>query len=162
GHSAPSRLARLGRPLKESAWTGSGDWFGERAKPALNGADAVAAASTRRTLLSVLESLLRLLHPLVPFVTEELWRHVAPRLGIDGGTISLQRYPQAADSAGGDFAQAEADIEWLKQMVTVLRRIRSELGVSPSKQVPLLVQAGNAADRARLQRFDAQLRFLNR
>lgn len=110
----------------------------------------------------MLESLLRLLHPLIPFVTEELWRQVAPRLGIDGDTISLQRYPQAEDFAGDAFAQAEADIEWLKQMVTALRRIRSELGVPPSKQVPLLVQVGTAEDTARLARFDAQLRFLNR
>src|SRR5690606_37378443 len=112
-------------------------------------------------LLVVLEALLRLLHPLIPFVTEELWRHVAPRLGIEGDTISLQSYPRAAEFQG-DFASAEADVEWLKQMVTGLRRIRSELGVSPSRQVPLLVQAGTGGDAARLQRFDAQLRFLNR
>ena len=161
-HFAAYRFDLLAQSLYEFAWNEFCDWFVELAKPALNGDDKAAADSTRRTLLSVLESLLRLLHPLVPFVTEELWRHVAPRLGIDGGTISLQRYPQAADFAGGDFAQAEADIEWLKQMVTALRRIRSELGVSPSKQVPLLVQAGNTADRAHLQRFDAQLKFLNR
>ena len=61
-----------------------------------------------------------------------------------------------------DFTAAEADVEWLRQMVTALRRIRSELGVSPSKQVPLLVQGGSDEERARLRRFDSQLRFLNR
>ena len=160
-HFAAYRFDLLAQALYEFAWNEFCDWFVELAKPALNGSDAAAAESTRRTLLAVLEALLRLLHPLIPFVTEELWRQVAPRLGIEGDTISLQRYPQAGDFAG-DFARAEADVEWLKQMVTALRRIRSELGVSPSRQVPLLVQAGSADDRARLQRFDAQLRFLNR
>ncbi|HRO27703.1 MAG TPA: valine--tRNA ligase [Luteimonas sp.] len=160
-HFAAYRFDLLAQSLYEFAWNEFCDWFVELAKPALNGDDAEAADSTRHTLLSVLEALLRLLHPLIPFVTEELWRHVAPRMGVDGDTISLQRYPQAGDFAGG-FAQAEADVEWLRQMVTALRRIRSELGVSPSRQVPLLVQAGSADDRTRLQRFAAQLRFLNR
>src|SRR5690606_33475122 len=160
-HFAAYRFDLLAQALYEFAWNEFCDWFVELAKPALNGDDPAAADSTRHTLLTVLEALLRLLHPLIPFVTEELWRQVAPRLGIEGDTISLQRYPQAADFAG-DFAQAEADVEWLRQMVTALRRIRSELGVSPNRQVPLLVQAGSADDRARLARFDSQLRFLNR
>ena len=160
-HFATYRFDLLAQALYEFAWNEFCDWFVELAKPALNGDDAVAAASTRRTLLAVLEALLRLLHPLVPFVTEELWRHVAPRLGIEGATISLQRYPEPGDFAG-DHARAEADVEWLKAMVTALRRIRSELGVSPNRQVALLVQDGGADDHARLQRFAAQLRFLAR
>ena len=160
-HFAAYRFDLLAQTLYEFAWNEYCDWFVELAKPALQGSDAAAADSTRRTLLVVLEALLRLLHPLIPFVTEELWRQVAPRLGIAGDTISLQRYPQAADFAG-DHARAESDIEWLKQMVTAVRRIRSELGVSPSRQIPLLVRPGNDADSARLQRFDAPLRFLNR
>ena len=161
-HFASYRFDLLAQALYEFAWNEYCDWFVELAKPALQGGDAAAAGSTRRTLLTVLEALLRLLHPLVPFVTEELWRQVAPRLGIAGDTISLQSYPQAGDFTGEGFDRAEADIEWLKQMVTALRRIRSELGVSPGRQVPLLVQAGSDDDRARLQRFDAQLKFLNR
>ncbi|WP_202844537.1 valine--tRNA ligase [Luteimonas saliphila] len=169
-HFATYRFDLLAQSLYEFAWNEYCDWFVELAKPALSnaegpalqGGDAAAADSTRRTLLHVLEALLRLLHPLIPFVTEELWRQVAPRLGIEGGTISLQRYPRSSDLAGHDFAQAEADVEWLRQMVTALRRIRSELGVSPSKQVSLLVQGGQRDDHARLQRFDSQLRFLNR
>src|SRR5690606_1538036 len=105
GHFASYRFDLLAQGLYEFAWNEYCDWFVELAKPALQGDDAAAAASTRRTLLVVLEALLRLLHPLVPFVTEELWRQVAPRLGIAGGTISLQPYPQAADF-GGDFARA--------------------------------------------------------
>lgn len=161
-HFAAYRFDLLAQALYEFAWNEYCDWFVELTKPALQGDDRAAADSTRRTLLSVLEAVLRLLHPLIPFVTEELWQQVAPRLRIEGDTISLQRYPQAADFGGADFERAEADIEWLKQMVTALRRVRSELGVSPGKQVPLLVQAGSDTTRSRLQRFDSQLRFLNR
>ena len=161
-HFASYRFDLLAQTLYEFTWDEFCDWFLELAKPALNGTDTAAADSTRRTLLRVLEALLRLLHPLIPFVTEELWRHVAPRLGVQADTISLQRYPQAGDFDSGAYASAEADVEWLKQMVSALRRIRSELGVSPSRQVPLLVQGGSADDSARLQRFDSQLRFLLR
>ncbi|KGQ20832.1 Valyl-tRNA synthetase [Lysobacter dokdonensis DS-58] len=160
-HFASYRFDLLAQALYEFAWNEFCDWFVELAKPALTGDDAQAADSTRRTLLHVLETLLRLLHPLVPFVTEALWRSVAPRLSIDAPTISLQPYPQAGDNAG-DFAAAETDVEWLKAMVSALRRIRSELGVSPTRQISLLVQGGGEAECKRLGRFDSQLRFLNR
>ena len=109
----------------------------------------------------MLEATLRLLHPLIPFVTEEIWQHIAPKLGIDAPSISLQAYPQATDFAD-DHAAAEADIEWLKSVVSALRRIRSELNIPPAKQVALLLQGGNANDRRRMTRFDAQLKFLVR
>ncbi|AOH35302.1 valine--tRNA ligase [Luteimonas sp. JM171] len=161
-HFASYRFDLLAQALYEFTWDEFCDWFLELAKPALQGEDAAAAASTRRTLLRVLEALLRLLHPLIPFVTEELWRHVAPRLGIEAPTISLQSYPQACDFDAAGFATAEADVDWLRQMVSALRRIRSELGVSPSRKVPLLVQDGSEADAARMRRFDSQLKFLLR
>jgi valyl-tRNA synthetase len=160
-HFAAYRFDLLAQALYEFAWNAFCDWFVELAKPALNGDDADAAASTRHTLLYVLERLLCLLHPLVPFVSEELWRQVAPRLGLAEATIMLRPYPQAADIAG-DFAGAEADVEWLQAMVSTLRRIRSELNVPPSKQVALLLQGGEAADAERARRFASQLTFLNR
>src|SRR5690606_8690965 len=159
---AAYRFDLLAQALYEFAWNEFCDWFVELAKPALGGDDAAAAASTRHTLLYVLEALLRLLHPLIPFVTEELWRQVAPRLGIAAATVSLRPYPAEADFAGHDYAAAEADIEWLKAMVSGLRRVRSELGVSPGKPVRLLLADGVDADRARVARFDSQLRFLLR
>jgi len=159
---AEYRFDLLSQALYEFAWNEFCDWFVELAKPALNGDDAAAADSTRHTLLHVLETLLRLLHPLTPFVTEELWQQVAPRLSIDTATVSLQRYPENADFAGQDYRAAEADVEWLKAMVSALRRVRSELNVPPSKQVALLLQGGQASDRPRLQRFASQLRFLLR
>ncbi|UDB88915.1 valine--tRNA ligase [Xanthomonas citri pv. mangiferaeindicae] len=159
-HYANYRFDLLAQSLYEFAWNAFCDWFVELAKPALNHQDADAAASTRHTLLFVLESLLRLLHPLTPFVTEELWQQVAPRLGITTATISLQSFPQPGDVDTGSYATAEADVEWLKSMVSTLRRVRSELNVPPSKQVRLLLQAGTADDRPRVARFASQLSFL--
>ncbi|MDC8636627.1 valine--tRNA ligase [Xanthomonas hortorum] len=176
-HYANYRFDLLTQSLYEFAWNAFCDWFVELAKPALNGAvqDSTLAAagstpeaiehaedatSTRHTLLYVLEALLRLLHPLTPFVTEELWQQVAPRLGITAATISLQAFPQAGDIDTHGYASAEADVEWLKSMVSALRRVRSELNVPPSKQVRLLLQAGTQDDRTRVARFASQLSFL--
>ena len=160
-HFADYRFDLLAQCLYEFAWNQFCDWFVELAKPALNGDDPAAADSTRHTLLHVLDALLRLLHPLVPFVTEELWQSVAAKLG-KSGSIMLQPYPQPGDIDVGAYAQADADIEWLKAMVSAVRRIRSELGVSPAKQVSLLLRGGGAVECARLGRLDAQLRFLCR
>jgi valyl-tRNA synthetase len=161
-HYADYRFDLLAQALYEFAWNDFCDWFVELSKPAMNGSDVHAAASTRHTLLHVLERLLCLLHPLVPFVTEELWRQVAPRLGIAGDTIMRRAYPQAGDMDVSGFADASADVEWLKSMVTALRRIRSELNVPPSKHIVLLLDAGSDADHARVSRFSASLEFLAR
>ena len=158
-HYANYRFDLLAQCLYEFAWNEFCDWFLELTKPALNGDNADDAASTRHTLLYVLEALLRLLHPLIPFVTEQLWRQVAPRLGLVEETLSLRPYPTAEEFAG-DFARAEADVEWLKGMVNALRRVRSELNVPPAKQVTLLLQGGTADDRTRVARFTASLSFL--
>jgi valyl-tRNA synthetase len=160
-HFASYRFDLLAQSLYEFAWNSFCDWFVELAKPALNGDDAEAADSTRHTLLFVLERLLALLHPLIPFVTEELWQSVAPRLGIAGDTIMLQPYPLASELPAAD-AVAESGIEWLKAMVTAVRRVRSELNVPPAKQVTLLLADGDADDRERIVRFGSQLRFLNK
>ena len=161
-HLANYRFDLLAQTLHEFAWNDLCDWFLELAKPALSGDDAAAAQSTRHTLLFVVESVLRLLHPIIPFVTEALWQAVAPRLSVTGDTIMTQPYPQAAEIDAARYAQAGHDIEWLKHMVVAIRRIRSELGVPPSKHVTLLARDGSAETVARLQRFDSQLRFLTR
>ena len=160
-HFADYRFDLLAQALYEFAWNDFCDWFVELAKPALNGEDAAASNSTRHTLLHVLERLLCLLHPLIPFVTEELWQAVAPKLGIVGETIMLQPYPQA-EALAADSARAQADVEWLKAMVSALRRVRSELNVPPAKLVTLLLADGDAGDRNRVARFESQLRFLNK
>jgi valyl-tRNA synthetase len=158
-HFADYRFDLASQALYEFAWNDYCDWFLEFAKPALQGEDKAATDSTRHTLLYVLETLLRLLHPLIPFVTEEIWHNIKTPLGIVGDSISTQPYPEVTDVTG-DFAQSETDIEWLKAVATQLRSIRSQMNIPPSKQVPLLLQAGNAEDKDRMTRFESALKFL--
>ncbi len=154
------RFDLVAQALYEFTWNDFCDWFLELSKPALTAGDAVAAASTRRTLLTVLEALLRALHPIIPFVTEEIWQNVAPRLGIDGPTIMLRPYPEESDFEGD--AAAEAEIEWVKSVLTGVRRIRSEMNIAPGKTIPLLFADGSDSDRARATKFAAQIAFLGR
>ena len=164
-HFTAYRFDLLTQCLYEFAWNAYCDWFVELAKPALQGEDRAAADSTRHTLLYVLERLLSLLHPLIPFVTDELWQQIAPKLGIAETTVMLRPYPRAGEAhaeGAGDFAQAEGDVEWLKAMVSALRKVRSELNVKPSDQVSLLLAKGDGSDRERAARFDASLKFLTK
>jgi valyl-tRNA synthetase len=154
------RFDLVAQALYEFTWNTYCDWFLELAKPALQGEDAAAADSTRHTLLHVLEALLRALHPIIPFITESIWQEVAPRLGRGGESIALARYPQASDFQVD--ATADAEIEWLKAAVGGLRRVRSEMNIAPAKAVPVRLAAGGDADRARVAKFDASLRFLVR
>jgi valyl-tRNA synthetase len=178
-HFAAYRFDLLAQALYEFTWNEFCDWFLELAKPALSAAPGAAveavpgsiegpapdsgnaaAASTRRTLLHVLETLLRALHPIIPFITEEIWHEVAPKLGIDGDTVSQRPYPRAAEVPTDPAAEAE--IEWLKAVLTQVRRIRSEMNISPGKTIPLLFGGGNDADRARTTKFAEQIEFLAR
>ena len=108
----------------------------------------------------MLETLLRALHPMIPFVTEEIWQNVRPVLGIDGETIMLRPYPEAQDVTAD--AAATAEIEWVKGVLTGVRRIRAEMNIAPGKVIPLLFADGDAADRARASKFAAQIAFLGR
>ncbi|MDC8013629.1 valine--tRNA ligase [Tahibacter soli] len=155
---AAYRFDLVSQALYEFTWNEFCDWFLELAKPALSGDDAQAAASTRLTLLTVLETLLRALHPLIPFITEEVWQNVKGRLGIAAPTVSLQAYPRAADIAVD--AAAEDEIEWLKTVVSQLRRIRSEMNLQPKLTIPLVYAGGSASDKARATKFAAAIGFL--
>jgi valyl-tRNA synthetase len=101
--------------------------------------------------LRVLETTLRLLHPLMPFITEDLWQKVAPLVGKTGATIMLQPYP-LADAAKMD-EHAEADIEWVKGFVLGVRQIRGEMDLSPAKPLPVLMQNASKSDFERMQRL---------
>ncbi|HJT99187.1 MAG TPA: valine--tRNA ligase, partial [Rhodanobacteraceae bacterium] len=159
-HFASYRFDLLAQALYEFTWNDFCDWFVELSKPALNGGDAAAAESTRHTLLVVLEALLRALHPIIPFITEEIWHEAAPRLHIAADSISTQAYPRATDFTAD--APAEAEIEWLKALLTQVRRIRSEMNVAPARPIPLLFAGGSGADRARTAKFASQIEFLAR
>jgi len=159
GHFADYRFDLLANVLYEFVWNDFCDWFLELAKPALLGEDSQAAQSTRHTLLYVLEAALRLLHPLIPFVTEKLWQSVAPKLTLTTDTLSLRPYPQPTEYNTVNSDAVET-IEWLQKVVNALRRVRSELNVSPSKTIHLLVQNGNESDYERITRLTSSLKFL--
>ncbi|MBU6247926.1 MAG: valine--tRNA ligase [Xanthomonadaceae bacterium] len=165
-HFASYRFDLLAQALYEFVWNEYCDWFLELSKPALNGEDAQAAASTRHTLLVVLETVLRALHPVIPFITEEIWQELplqsAPRAGAGAGeNLLIQRsYPRAADFAADEAATAE--IEWFKAVLSGVRRIRAEMNIAPGKTIPLLLADGDATDRARAAKFAAQVAFLAR
>ncbi|MBT2143374.1 MULTISPECIES: valine--tRNA ligase [unclassified Rhodanobacter] len=159
-HFVSYRFDLLAQALYEFVWNEYCDWFLELSKPALNGDDAAAAASTRHTLLVVLEAVLRALHPVIPFITEEIWQSVAPRLALTTASVYDRPYPQAAEFAADDAAAAE--VEWFKAVLSGIRRIRSEMNISPAKAIPLLLADGDAGDRARVTKFAAQIAFLAR
>jgi valyl-tRNA synthetase len=160
-HFATYRFDLLAQAIYEFVWNEYCDWFLELSKPALNGDDAQSAASTRHTLLVVLETVLRALHPVIPFITEEIWQSVAPRLGIGASSIMERPWPEVHKLAGND-ATASAEIEWFKAVLSGIRRIRSEMNIAPGKTIPLLLADGDAADRSRTAKFAAQIAFLAR
>jgi len=155
---AAYRFDLAAQALYEFTWNDYCDWFLEFSKPALQGEDAAAAASTRHTLLHVLERLLRLLHPLIPFITEEIWLNVAPKAGVAGASVSTQAWPVAGEVAFD--TTAAADTEWLKQVVSAIRRVRGENSISPASSIRVLLDEGSAQDDARLRKFAGALAFL--
>lgn len=160
-HFSDYRFDLLAQSLYEFAWNEFCDWFLEAAKVGLQGNDEKVADSTRHTMLYVLEELLCLLHPLTPFVTEELWRHVAPKLALSEKTIMLRPYPEtAAVSFGEEYGRAEDEVAWLRRMIGELRSIRGELGLSPARSVKLMLQGGSPDDATRAERFGAYLKAL--
>ncbi len=124
------------------------DWYLELTKPVLWSESTAPEAlrGTRRTLLTVLEALLRAAHPIMPFITEAIWREAAPLLGNDDPTIMLQPYPTPADFTAD--AEADAAIEWLKGVVLGVRNIRGEADIRPKQTVDVLFQGGSDRDRA--------------
>ncbi|HWG67727.1 MAG TPA: class I tRNA ligase family protein, partial [Rhodanobacteraceae bacterium] len=159
-HFATYRFDHVAQALYEFVWNEYCDWFLELSKPALNGNDAGAAASTRHTLLVVLETALRALHPIIPFITEEIWQAVAPQLGLTESSILERAYPRADEFAIDEAATGE--IEWFKAVLTGVRKIRSEMNIAPGKAIPLLLADGDAEDRRRTGKFSAQIEFLAR
>lgn len=115
-------------------------------------------SSTRYTLVNVLETLLRLAHPLMPFITEEIWQRVAPLIEKKADTIMKQPYPETADIETNQTAFEE--IEWLKNIIAAIRNIRGEMNISPAKKIPLLLDKGIDHDRARVQKHQQKLMTL--
>jgi valyl-tRNA synthetase len=133
--------------LYEFTWHEFCDWYLELAKPLLQGDDAEQAAATRRTLLTVLEALLRTLHPIMPFITEEIWRRIAPVAGIAGTTLMLAPWPVAGHYVAD--AAASADVDWMKGVILGIRQIRGEMDISPARRLAPLAQGATGDDAAR-------------
>jgi valyl-tRNA synthetase len=141
------RFDRMAQNIYEFTWNEYCDWYLELSKSVLfddNASDA-AKRGTRRTLVRVLETLLRLAHPVMPYITEEIWQKVAPLSGKDGDTIMLQDYPQADNSKIDETATQE--IEWVKSFIVGIRQIRSGMDIKPGKPLPVLLQNGSGHDR---------------
>ena len=154
---AEFRLDHASQNLYDFVWNEYCAWYLELSKPVLWHDDAPAAQKrgTRRTLVTVLEGIVRLMHPFMPFITEEIWQNIKASAGVSGDTLMLQDYP-VADPALID-ERAEQDIEWLKSFITGIRNIRAELNIGPSKPLNVLLRNASADDTDRL---NSNLTFL--
>jgi valyl-tRNA synthetase len=132
-------------------WDEYCDWYLELSKPVLTSPDSSATEQrgTRRTLVQVMETVLRLIHPLAPFISEEIWQRMAPLAGVKGATIMRQRYP-VPDSTAVDQG-AIKEINWVKDFIAGIRKIRSGMNIDPRKPVPVMLAGGSATDKERLE-----------
>ncbi|MBE0439661.1 MAG: valine--tRNA ligase [Gammaproteobacteria bacterium] len=144
------RFDHAAQEIYEFIWNNYCDWYLELSKPVLNNDNASEQAKrgTRRTLVRVLETVLRLTHPFMPFITEEIWQTIAPLAGKSGSSIMSQSYP-IADSTKVDET-AVADMEWLMEFITGIRSIRSQMNIPPKKQLPVLLNNSSDIDQQRL------------
>ncbi len=137
--------------IYEFIWNNYCDWYLELSKPVLTSGTASEAAKrgTRRTLVRVLEATLRLTHPFMPFITEEIWQTIAPLAGVKGESIMRQPYPVADESKIDEGAVLE--MEWVMQFITGVRSIRSQMNIAPKKQLSVLLKDAQAEDKTRLE-----------
>jgi valyl-tRNA synthetase len=139
---ADYRFDYVAQAIYKFVWDEYCDWYLEIAKVQLQNGSEAQQRATRRTLLRVLETVLRLAHPVIPFITEELWQTVSRFTGAEGATIMAQRYPQAQLEKIDEAA--EAWVGTLKQAVDACRSLRGEMGVSPAQRVPLVAEGDTA------------------
>ena len=151
------RFDHAAQTLYDFVWNEYCDWYLELSKPILwdDTSPNELRQGTLRTLLEVLETILRLMHPLMPFITEEIWQNVAPRLGISGDTIMLAQWPEADHKLIND--EAEAEMEWLKSVIVAVRTIRSESNIPPGDELALILGNTVAADSALVARHTQAL-----
>jgi len=154
------RFDMASQALYEFIWNEYCDWYLELSKSVLwdDNASREAKRGTRQTLIRVLEIWLRLLHPMMPFITEEIWQSVGPLAGKSGPTIMLQPYPEPNEH---DIdLRANENIEWLKLVIEGVRNIRGEMNIPPGKELSVLLRKGDENDRSRLAKNSQYLRKL--
>ena len=144
-HFQDYRFDLMAQTIYEFIWNEYCDWYVELAKPILTNTSSPASQETLSCLIFVLEICLRLLHPIMPFITEEIWQTIAPLAGKTGRSLMIQTYPQFDKTKKNDHA--EQDLTWLKTIVHTIRTLRSEMNIAPGKKIPLLLYKGNKTDR---------------
>lgn len=146
------RFDHFAQCLYDFTWNIFCDWYLELSKPILTSPNSTPEQlnGTRYTLVTVLETLLRLLHPIMPFVTEELWQRVAPLAGKEGKSVMLQPYPIADENQIDNDALTE--LEWLKNVITAIRSIRSEKNIAPGKVLPVIFRSKSDKDQAHAEK----------
>jgi len=154
------RFDLASQSLYEFIWNEYCDWYVELSKPTLwdEENNPERAQATRHALVSVLEKTLRLLHPFMPFLTEEVWQKVAPLIDINRESIMLEPYPTYCQTNVNE--EAEKDIEWLKGVIIAVRNLRGEMDISPAKSINLLLRNGAQADRESLETHKPYLKKL--
>lgn len=157
---ATYRLDLAAQAIYEFIWNEYCDWYVELTKPVLNDENVSEErkAEVRRVLLAVMEASLRLAHPIMPYLTEEIWQTLAPKLGISGETIMLAQYPVADEAKINE--QAEADMQWLQGLIGAVRNIRGEMGLGNARLLPVLLQNTTDAEKAQITRIEALFKAL--
>ena len=159
---ADYRFDLASQALYDFTWREFCDWYLELTKTVLNDPDAPPARvrATRQCLAEVLGALLKLLHPFVPFITEELWLELCKRTGEASETLMLEPVPGAGLFPGDK--QAETEIDWLQAFVIGVRQIRGEMDISPGKRLPVRLAGATDDDVARVERYGPYLKNLAR
>lgn len=157
---ATYRLDLAAQAIYEFIWNEYCDWYVELTKPVLNDENVSAErkAEVRRVLLSVMEASLRLAHPIMPFLTEEIWQTLAPMIGIGGETIMLAPYPVPNPERINE--QAEADMLGLQGLIGAVRNIRGEMGLGNARLLPVLLQNATDAEKAQIARIEPLFKAL--
>ncbi|MBA5601896.1 valine--tRNA ligase [Pectobacterium aroidearum] len=135
--------------LYEFTWNQFCDWYLELTKPVMNGGSEAELRGTRHTLVTVLEALLRLAHPIIPFITETIWLRVKALKGISADTIMLQPFPEF--DASQEDTLALNDLEWIKQAIIAVRNIRAEMNIAPGKPLEVLLRDATAEAQRRVE-----------